>query len=427
MAAGGPPKIEIPRWIQLVGLPLLLVLAWVVAGAVRHVVFVFLVAALVALLLNPLVRGLGRIWIPRGFAVAIVYLSFAAAVAMAIVALATVVVNQTRSASDRVDAYFTKESGQPPQTGAEADLDRLQIWLDNHGLERVQVRKQGREFLDNIGTKDVQKYTSKAIDWAEGAAISVITLLFSGVLVVVISIYMLLDMPRLARGVDRRFPPHPGSQPLMGRIEAALAGYVKGQALLSLIIGTSAGLGMWLLGLLGWVPGADKYALLFGVWVGLTELIPYLGPWLGAVPPFVYAVVVHPISALWVTILFLAIHQIEGHIVVPNVMGSALRLHPLLVIFGLLAGGEIYGLPGALIALPLLAAGRAIWEFFSERVELEPWTSGAPVVPVVPVEVRHEDEVRPPPLPAPAGPEPDGAARPVTPVPPTEPPAAASR
>ena len=79
----------------------------------------------------------------------------------------------------------------------------------------------------------------------------------------------------------------------------------------------------------------------------MTELIPYLGPWLGAIPPFIYALVVHPISAIWVALLFLVIHQIEGHIVVPNVMGSALRLNPLLVIFGLLAGGEIYGLPGS--------------------------------------------------------------------------------
>jgi predicted PurR-regulated permease PerM len=72
-------------------------------------------------------------------------------------------------------------------------------------------------------------------------------------------------------------------------------------------------------------------------------------------------------------LLFLAIHQIEGHIVIPNVMGTALRLHPLLVIFGLLAGAEIYGLPGALVALPLLAVCRAVWEFFAGRLELEPW------------------------------------------------------
>jgi predicted PurR-regulated permease PerM len=59
--------------------------------------------------------------------------------------------------------------------------------------------------------------------------------------------------------------------------------------------------------------------------------------------------------------------------VVPNVMASALRLHPLLVIFGLLAGGELYGIAGVLLALPTMAAGRAIWEFFGERIELEAW------------------------------------------------------
>jgi predicted PurR-regulated permease PerM len=70
------------------------------------------------------------------------------------------------------------------------------------------------------------------------------------------------------------------------------------------------------------------------------------------------------------------------------VMGSALRLHPLLVIFGLLAGGEIYGLPGVFVALPLLAAARATWEFFGDRVTLEPWDAGEAPVPV-PVEVER--------------------------------------
>jgi len=70
----------------------------------------------------------------------------------------------------------------------------------------------------------------------------------------------------------------------------------------------------------------------------------------------------------------------------------ALRLHPLLVIFGLLAGGEIYGLPGALVALPLLAAARAIWEFFSERVTLESWEQGG----AVPVEVHFRKTAFPP-------------------------------
>jgi len=80
----------------------------------------------------------------------------------------------------------------------------------------------------------------------------------------------------------------------------------------------------------------------------------------------------------WVLALFVFIYQVEGHIVVPNVMASALRRHPLLVIFGLLAGGELYGIAGVLLALPTMAAARAIWEFFAERVQFDSWDDGRP-------------------------------------------------
>jgi len=195
--------IEIPRWAQLVLLPLLLLLVWTVAGAVRHVLFLFLVALLIALLLNPLVRGLGRAWIPRGAAVALVYLAFAAVVALAILALATVVVQQTRSAAHRVDRYFTVDSGHPPRTGAEQDLARFQGWLDHHHLSSVHVQHEGQKFLNQVGTKDVQKYTSKALRWAEGAGLTVVTLLFAAFLLVVVSVYMLLDMQRLTDAEKR--------------------------------------------------------------------------------------------------------------------------------------------------------------------------------------------------------------------------------
>ncbi len=387
------PKIEIPRWIQLVGLPLALLFLWTLASTVAHVVFLFLVSALIALLLDPIVRALGRLRIPRGFSIAVVYLSFAAALIISVIALGAIVVDQSREAADRIDTYLTVERGQSRQTDAERAVDRLQAWLDDHGLERIEVREQGQDLAQSLRDADPQEYTSRAIDFLEGAALSIFELLFSFVLIVVVSIYMLLDMGRLSAAIDRRFPPHAGSGSLIPRIESALAGYVRGQVLLSLIIGVSAGVGLWVLGVLGWAEGMDQYALLFGAWVGLMELIPYLGPWLGAIPPVIYALIVDPVSAIWVTLLFLGIHQIEGHIVVPKVMGSALRLHPLLVIFGLLAGGEIYGLPGVLVALPMLAGFRALWEFTSERVQLESWREGGPV----PVEVEVEEAPRPPP------------------------------
>ena len=381
MAAGGPgPTIQIPRWIQLVGLPVLLVLAFLLARTLGHVLFLFLTASVIAFTLNPLVRDLTRIRLPRSVAVLIVYSVFVASVVALFTAIALVAFDQARNASDRVDEYVTEESS-TGQTAAEDDIDRLQAWLDDHGLERIQIRERFDESIDSLSAGEISGYAQDAIEFAQGAAISVVLLLFSLILIVVISIYMLLDMQRLERSIDARFPPH-GGPPLTQQIESALWGYVKGQAILSTVIGTSAGVGMWILGKTGLVEGADEYALLFGLWTAFIEVIPYIGPWLSAVPPAIYALVVDPVGVVWVALLFLFIYQVEGHVVVPNVMANALRLHPLLVIFGLLAGGELYGIAGVLVALPTMAGLRAIWEFFRTRVQLERWDEGAPDVPV---------------------------------------------
>ncbi|MFL5954676.1 MAG: AI-2E family transporter [Gaiellaceae bacterium] len=386
-ASPRPPRMQVPRWVQLVGLPILLLFAWVVASRAAHVVFLFLVAALLALLLDPLVRGLQRVRLPRGLSVALVYLSFAAALVLVILAVTTAVVSETKTAANRFNEYFTHAHGKAGQTSADRDVDRLQHWLDTHHLKSIKVERRGHRLVRQIRQRDVGKYTNKIVTFVEGAAISIGTTLFSVVLLIVVSVYMLLDLERLGRRINRRFPPRPGEETLLLSMEHSLVSYVRGQAALSLIIGATAGVGLWVLAATGLLPHAQQYALLFGAWVALTEIIPYLGPWLGAIPPFAYGLVVHPISALWVAILFLAIHQIEGHVVVPNVMGNALRLHPLLVIFGLATGFELYGLPGALVALPLLAVARAIWEYFADRVTLEKWSDGE-AVPVELVEPR---------------------------------------
>ncbi len=379
--AGSGPTIQIPRWIQLVILPVVLVLAFLLARTLGHVLFLFLTASVIAFTLNPLVRDVTRLKVPRVLSVFMVYALFVAVACAILVAIGFVAYDQARNAADRVDSYVTEEtlSG---QTAAELDIDELQAWLDDHGLEQLQIREQVNEWIGSLSAGEISGYVQDGLSLARGAAFSVFVLFFSAILVVVISIYMLLDMARLERSIDSRFPPH-GGPPLTQQIEGALWGYLKGQAILSTVIGTSAGVGMYVLGVTGLVKGAEEYALLFGLWTAFIEVIPYIGPWLSAVPPAIYALVVDPPWGLvWVGLLFLFIYQVEGHVVVPNVMANALRLHPLLVIFGLLAGGELYGIAGVLVALPTMAGMRAIWEFFRTRVRLEPWDEGSPDVPV---------------------------------------------
>ena len=134
-AGGRQPRIEVPRWIQLVGLPLLLVLSWVLAAKAIHVVFLFLVAGLLAFVLDPIVRGLQRTRLPRGISVAIVYVGFLLVVGLVVFAVVSALAGQTKTAATRLNAYFTDRHGPAGQTGADHDVDRLQAWLDAHRLK----------------------------------------------------------------------------------------------------------------------------------------------------------------------------------------------------------------------------------------------------------------------------------------------------
>ncbi len=189
--------IRVPRWIQLVVLPLLLLFAFLLARTLGHVLFLFLTAGVIAFTLNPLVRDLTHLRLPRGVAVAVVSVVFATAFVALLVALGTVVVSETRSAADRIDAYFSEESPATGKTGAEGAVDRLQRWLDDHGLERVQLEEQLNDLTDSIGASDVSGYAQDAISFAQGAALSVI--LF--VIVLAISAVQLRTFDRLTTDV----------------------------------------------------------------------------------------------------------------------------------------------------------------------------------------------------------------------------------
>jgi predicted PurR-regulated permease PerM len=128
----------------------------------------------------------------------------------------------------------------------------------------------------------------------------------------------------------------------------------------------------------------------FGIFFGVMELIPYIGPVLGAIPPVLVALFQDPLTAVWVVVLFVALQQLEGHVVAPQVFGRTLRINPLLVIFALLVGGELYGLVGALLALPIAAILRETVDYLRGHLVLEPWETASPV------ELAVGDRDRPP-------------------------------
>jgi predicted PurR-regulated permease PerM len=154
-----------------------------------------------------------------------------------------------------------------------------------------------------------------------------------------------------------------------------------GQLLFSAIMGSSAGGLLWALGASDVFPGVERYALMFGVYYGAVELIPYVGAVLGLIPPVLGALIADPLTAVWVLLAFLALQQLEGHVVAPQVYGRSLRINPLVVIFALLFGAEVEGVIGALLALPVAAVLRETVLYLRRHLVLEPWTDGTPALP----------------------------------------------
>jgi predicted PurR-regulated permease PerM len=138
-------------------------------------------------------------------------------------------------------------------------------------------------------------------------------------------------------------------------------------------MGATAGIALYVFGLIGIFPDGRKYALVFAVVFGLMELVPYIGPFLGALPPILVALLTDPITAVWVALLFIGIQQLEGHVVAPQIFGHTLRINPLLVIFALLLGLQIHGVVGALLALPILSILRETAIYLNRHLTLEPW------------------------------------------------------
>ena len=398
MPPDGPAKILIPRWIQLVGLPLVVVGGWLLISAVNGAVFIFVVAALIAILLNPIVRAFCAMRIPRGLSVLLVYVCFAVAIGGMSVIAGTVIAREVQSVANRVNDQFHKDaSGVTP---ADRKLHELQRWLNHSSPVKVNVVGPGERLVHHIDVSHLQKYSGQAVSVVQSLVITVFESLFNLVLVIVVSVYMLLDAPRLSRFLRRVFPGTGPDDDLVSRVERALLAYVRGQTMVSLAVGASAGVGLWLLGVTGVFPGGSTYAIAFAAWVAIVEIIPYLGPWLGALAPAVVAATQSLTAVIAVAILFLFIHQVEGHVIVPKLMGGAVKVHPLVVIFALLAAGELYGIAGVLLAMPLVAIGREVAAFLLERMSLEPWRAGGPIpvgVDIEPDEAVERDE---PPVPA---------------------------
>ncbi|HSJ52122.1 MAG TPA: AI-2E family transporter [Anaerolineae bacterium] len=306
---------------------------------VGQILLVLFLAIVFASAIRPVVDWLSRWHVPRGLAILMVYLLVLGIVFVSIVVATPPLIEMTTG-------LLSGELLREP-------LLRFSSWLTIFGWENFRV------ILPVITLPEqVQALIEQARGLAERQvwplAMGGVLVLAQLVLVFVMTFYWLTAREPMLAFILRLSPLRQRGQveTVWNDVEHTLGAYVRGQAILMGAVGLASYLGLLILG----VPYAPALAIL----AALTEAIPVVGPFAGAVPAVLLAFTVSWPVALFVALLYIVIQQLEAHILVPKVMERAVGLNPLLVIVALIAGGLLSGVVGALLAVPVAGALQVI-------------------------------------------------------------------
>ena len=355
-------KLVVSTYLQYVLIAVGVFLLVFFVRQLSGVLLTFLMAAILAYILNPVVRRLERWRIPRVVAVVGVFLALFLAVTAALLILIIPAVGQVQSVVRDPAALVERATGliarlrDIPYVGnyvgnyvATVDQDVIIKFLQSNAPSAGQVFSGALGFIGGVF----------------GVFGSVLNL----ILMLIVSIYLLLDRERITRATLGAIPYTVRDHvvELFHAVEGALIKYLRAQLTLCAIMGViGAAIAFFAIG---------RYTLVIGLWVGVTEIIPVLGAFLGAVPAVLIALFVGGFwQALLVAGLFLVAQQLEGNILVPRIMGGTVGVHPLWVLFATLAGTALYGVIGAVFAVPTVAIVASTLRYLRTTLVFERWS-----------------------------------------------------
>lgn len=303
----------------------------------EEILIPFLFGILIAYLLHPVVRMLERRRVPRMVAVLLIYFAFVLIVVIACVNAIPVFTKQLAELSD--------------------DIPRLtnwyHTWLQEWEYQKYFLPQSISNGVDRVIVQSQEKM-SAGITQIVNNAKSTLGKLLAYAVVPFIAFYLLKDMKAIQGGgmliVPRRYRKH--MQTLLRDVNESLGKYLHGQMVVALIVGACAYLAYWLVDM--------PYPFVLASFVSLTNVIPFIGPIIGAAPALVIAFTISTKTVLVVLGVNLVIQVLEGNIISPNIVGRSLHLHPLLIILALLTGEAIGGIVGLIVALPILAVLKVV-------------------------------------------------------------------
>lgn len=327
----------------LVGIALLLAVFGLLLWVLRALLAPLVLAGAIVFLLNPIVTRLHRRGLPRVLGTTLSYLGLAATVGIVILLISPLVRDQADQLSDEFPQVREDIEDQINEWSATSKEDDWLIEIPSVGEIEEEVGG------GNNGDLGAQVTSLRRI----ATRVFEVALIF--ILGPIIAFYLLVDLPHVRRLTEAMIPPRAKPEVLLvaHRLSQTIGGYFRGQLAVAFIVGVMVSIGLAVIGLPFW--------LLIGMIAGVFNMIPLIGPWIGAVPGIVIALTTRDVgTAVWVAVVMAVAQQIDNHFISPLVMRRAVRLHPAVVMMALLAGGTLGGFFGLLIAVPLTATLKII-------------------------------------------------------------------
>jgi len=339
-----------PRIRTLAFAVLLLGLGWLVWAA-PTVPRLLLGGGVLALVLSFPVRLLSR-RLPRSLAILIVVVALLLGLISAIIVLIPIVILQLTDLIQQLPSYADDAEGFI-QRGLAA-LER-RGWLNEDPEAVFAQMEQEAVTRGQAAAEWLLGTTMETVSGTVGTVLRLFATLF-------VAVYLLIDFGRF-RLLTERIVPHRYADDiadLWRSLDHSLSRYLGGLLLSISLQGVAITAALSLLG----VP----FALLLGLLTAITAVLPYVGAFLSAIPAIIIAFFISPLTALLTGIVFLLMNQIEGNLLTPRIQGEAVRVHPLFIFLAVVAGGEIAGLLGAVLAVPTLAICRVLVDFLGARL-----------------------------------------------------------
>lgn len=335
--------IVISPW-SFVYLLLAIILIWVLLQ-ISSIIISLIVAGIFAIALNPVVTSLERrLKIRRGFAVAIVVLAIVISFLLIVALVLPTLITQAKTLSSTWPTYRTR-------------------------IHEYAYQQPYTKYIYEKGAEIVRDNTARVSSNVTTISISVAGGIFSFLTFFIFLIYMLASGRRFATVLSEMLPKKQWRLQfvkIMNDISNKLGWWLRGQAILCLIIFIASYIGLSLIGV--------EFALTLALIAGVMEAVPMIGAYIGALPAVVVALLTgSPLQAVIVAAFFLVLQQLEGNIIVPQVMNKAVGVHPMLILLAAMIGGTLLGFVGVLIAVPITAAASVIigslYQYYNDIID----------------------------------------------------------